>query len=71
MAGENAESRIYLGIHYQFDAIEGIRTGEWEFAIFTAAGEPFRVNPEKDCMPCHREVASTDYTFTVSRFLAE
>jgi hypothetical protein len=50
---------------------EGIRTGEWEFAIFTAAGEPIRVNPEKDCMPCHREVASTDYTFTVSRFLAE
>jgi hypothetical protein len=28
MAGENAESRIYLGIHYQFDAIEGIRTGD-------------------------------------------
>jgi hypothetical protein len=28
MAGENAESRIYLGIHYQFDAIEGIRSGD-------------------------------------------
>jgi hypothetical protein len=27
MAGENAESRIYLGIHWQFDAIEGIRSG--------------------------------------------
>jgi hypothetical protein len=28
MAGENAESRIYLGIHWQFDAIEGIRCGD-------------------------------------------
>ena len=28
MAGENAESRIYLGIHWQFDAIEGIRSGD-------------------------------------------
>jgi hypothetical protein len=28
MAGENAESRIYLGIHYQFDATQGIRTGD-------------------------------------------
>jgi len=28
MAGENAQSRIYLGIHWQFDAIEGIRSGD-------------------------------------------
>src|SRR5262249_31547178 len=28
MAGENAQSRIYLGIHYEFDAIEGIRCGD-------------------------------------------
>src|SRR5262249_9540243 len=28
MAGENAQSRIYLGIHWQFDAIEGIRCGD-------------------------------------------
>ncbi len=28
MAGENAQSRIYLGIHYHFDAIEGICTGD-------------------------------------------
>jgi hypothetical protein len=27
MAGENAQSRIYLGIHWQFDAVEGIRSG--------------------------------------------
>lgn len=50
---------------------ENVRTGEWEFAIFTAAGEPIAVNSEKDCMPCHREVAATDYNFQVSRFLAE
>lgn len=50
---------------------ENIRTGEWEFAIFTAAGEQIPVNPEKDCMPCHKEVAATDYNFQVSRFLVE
>jgi Ca2+-binding RTX toxin-like protein len=27
-AGENAQSRIYLGIHYPFDAVEGIRSGD-------------------------------------------
>src|SRR5215467_12715730 len=48
---------------------ENIRTGEWEFAIFTAAGEQIQVNPEKDCMPCHKQVAATDYNFQVSRFL--
>jgi hypothetical protein len=28
MAGENAQSRIYLGIHFEFDAVEGIRCGD-------------------------------------------
>jgi hypothetical protein len=28
MAGENAQSRIYLGIHWHFDAAEGIRCGD-------------------------------------------
>jgi hypothetical protein len=28
MAGENAQSRIYLGIHWHFDAVEGIRCGD-------------------------------------------
>jgi len=27
-AGENAQSRIYLGIHWHFDAVEGIRSGD-------------------------------------------
>jgi hypothetical protein len=27
MAGENAQSRVYLGIHWHFDAVEGIRSG--------------------------------------------
>jgi hypothetical protein len=50
---------------------QDIRTGEWEFAIFTAAGEQIPVNPEKDCMPCHKEVAATDYNFQVIRFLTQ
>jgi hypothetical protein len=28
MAGENAQSRVYLGIHFEFDAIQGIRSGD-------------------------------------------
>jgi hypothetical protein len=28
MAGENAQSRVYLGIHYEFDAAQGIRCGD-------------------------------------------
>jgi hypothetical protein len=28
MAGENAQSRVYLGIHWEFDAVEGIRCGD-------------------------------------------
>jgi hypothetical protein len=41
MAGENAQSRIYLGIHWQFDAVEGIRSGD-EIAdyVFTHALTP-------------------------------
>jgi hypothetical protein len=27
-AAENAQSRIYLGIHWQFDAVEGLREGK-------------------------------------------
>ncbi|MFO0967565.1 MAG: phosphatase PAP2 family protein [Gemmataceae bacterium] len=41
MAGENAQSRIYLGIHWQFDAIEGIRCGDGiADYIFTHALKP-------------------------------
>lgn len=28
MAGENAQSRVYLGIHFEFDALQGIRSGD-------------------------------------------
>jgi hypothetical protein len=28
MAGENAQSRVYLGIHWEFDAVQGIRSGD-------------------------------------------
>jgi hypothetical protein len=50
---------------------ENIRTGEWEFAIFTADGKQIPVDTEKACMPCHKQVVATDYNFQVSRFLAE
>jgi len=50
---------------------EDIRTGEWEFAIFTAAGKQIPVDTETACMPCHKQVSATDYNFQVSRFLAE
>jgi hypothetical protein len=41
MAGENAQSRIYLGIHWEFDAVEGIRCGDHiADYIFTHAATP-------------------------------
>jgi hypothetical protein len=41
MAGENAQSRIYLGIHWHFDAVEGIRSGDGiGDYVFTHALEP-------------------------------
>ena len=43
MAGENAQSRVYLGIHYEFDAVEGIRCGDaiGDY-VFTHAVLPLR-----------------------------
>ena len=41
MAGENAQSRIYLGIHWHFDAVEGIRSGDGiGDYVFTHALQP-------------------------------
>jgi hypothetical protein len=46
MAGENAESRIYLGIHWQFDAVEGIRSGDGiGDYVFTHALKPLQGGP--------------------------
>jgi hypothetical protein len=51
MAGENAQSRIYLGIHYQFDAIEGIRCGDGiGDYVFSHSLTP-RHGPAPDLMP--------------------
>src|SRR5205823_14089722 len=44
-AEENGQSRIYLGIHWEFDKVQGIKTGDeigdWVFAHFMAT----RSNP--------------------------
>jgi hypothetical protein len=46
MAGENAQSRIYLGIHWQFDAVEGIRSGDGiGDYVFTHALRPLQGGP--------------------------
>jgi hypothetical protein len=51
MAGENAQSRIYLGIHWEFDAVEGIRSGD-EIAdyVYTHALTP-RCGPQLVPLP--------------------
>jgi hypothetical protein len=51
MAGENAQSRIYLGIHWEFDAVEGIRCGD-KIAdyVFTHAATP-KYGPAPRAMP--------------------
>jgi len=46
MAGENAQSRVYLGIHWEFDAVEGIRSGDGiGDYVFTHALMPLRGQP--------------------------
>jgi hypothetical protein len=51
MAGENAQSRIYLGIHWQFDAVEGIRSGDGiGDYVFTHALIPLR-GPRPQALP--------------------
>jgi hypothetical protein len=51
MAGENAQSRVYLGIHYEFDAAEGIRTGDaiGDY-VFTHALTPLH-RPRPEALP--------------------
>jgi hypothetical protein len=47
MAGENAQSRIYLGIHWHFDAVEGIRSGDGiGDYVFTHALQPLHSQPQ-------------------------
>jgi hypothetical protein len=47
MAGENAQSRIYLGIHWHFDAVEGIRSGDGiGDYVFTHALQPLGSHPQ-------------------------
>jgi hypothetical protein len=51
MAGENAQSRVYLGIHWEFDAVEGIRCGDHigDF-VYTHALMPLRA-PVPQALP--------------------
>jgi hypothetical protein len=51
MAGENAQSRIYLGIHWHFDAVEGIRCGDGiGNYVFTRALIPLH-SPRPQALP--------------------
>jgi len=49
---------------------ESIRIGEWEFGLYTPAGKPIDADFEKACMPCHKQVAATDYNFLVTNCFA-
>ena len=48
-----------------------VRIGEWEFGLYTPAGKPISADFEKACMPCHKQVAATDYNFLVSNYFAD
>jgi hypothetical protein len=56
MAGENALSRIYLGIHWIFDATEGIGCGD-KIAdyVFTHAAQPLR-GPQPEPLPSMKPI---------------
>ena len=45
-----------------------VRIGEWEFGLYTPAGKPIHADFEKACMPCHKQVAATDYNFLVTNY---
>lgn len=47
---------------------ENIRIGEWEFGLYTPIGKPINADFEKACMPCHKQVAATDYNFLVTNY---
>lgn len=54
-----------------------LRNGEWEYAWYTADGEP-KVSKKTGkivtfgkCMACHKKVANQDYNFTLSPFVAK
>ena len=48
-----------------------MRIGEWEFALYTPAGQPIKADFEKACMPCHKQVEATDYNFLVTNYFAD
>ena len=48
-----------------------VRIGEWEFALYTPAGQPINADFEKACMPCHKQVEATDYNFLVTNYFAD
>jgi Cytochrome P460 len=50
---------------------EAIRNGEWEYGLFTADGKPIPINTEQACMPCHKRLEATDYTFIVHNYFAD
>lgn len=39
-------------------------TGGWRFVMYTPKGESKGVNPAKDCFPCHKPHADSDYVLS-------
>lgn len=67
------ERRAGWGTNHAAEA----RNGEWEYAWYTADGKP-KVSKKTGkivtfgkCMVCHKKVASQDYNFTLSPFVAK
>jgi|SRR3954468_2702110 hypothetical protein len=48
-----------------------VRIGEWEFGLYTPAGQPIKADFEKACMPCHKQVEATDYNFLVTNYFGD
>lgn len=47
---------------------EDLRTGDWDFAIFTPAGE-LKSNDATECLQCHVPMSETDYLHSSDRLI--
>ncbi len=46
---------------------ETLRNGEWEYARFTASGQPPPGFDAKPCFQCHKPMSSQDFVFSLPR----
>jgi len=52
------------------DYPEDLRNGDWDYALYTPAGE-LKGNDATDCLACHKSQEANDFVFTLDRLAAK